>query len=80
MADPNGGHTVDIGHDANSRFDMRKYRRRGEDSPSISSNSEDGVAGIVKTTDVSVKYTVGEVTPDERRSRDGKHASMDSLV
>ncbi|OOQ85092.1 hypothetical protein PEBR_31330 [Penicillium brasilianum] len=80
MADPNGGHTVDIGHDANSRFDMRKYRRRGEDSPSISSNSEDGVAGIVKTTDVSVKYTVGEVTPDSRRSRDGKHASMDSLV
>lgn len=79
MADPNGGHTVDIGHDNNGRFDMRKYRRGG-DSPSITSGSEDGVAGIVKTTDVSVKYTVGEVTPDDGRSRDGKHASMDSLV
>lgn len=77
MADPNGGHTVDIGH-GNGRFDMRKYRRGG-DSPSISSGSEDGVAGIVKTTDVSVKYTVGEVTPDDR-SRDGKHSSVDSLV
>jgi hypothetical protein len=77
MADPKGGHTVDIGHDS-SRFDMRKYRRGG-DSPSISSGSEDGVAGIIKTTDVSVKYTVGEVTPDDR-SRDGKHASVDSLV
>lgn len=79
MADPNGGHTVDIGHDNNGRFDMRKYRRGG-DSPSITSGSEDGVAGIVKTTDVSVKYTVGEVTPDDGRSRDGKHTSMDSLV
>ncbi|KAJ6039160.1 hypothetical protein N7499_003021 [Penicillium canescens] len=47
--------------------------------PSISSGSENGVAGIVKTMDVSVKYTVGEVTPDNL-SRDGKHASFDSLV
>lgn len=75
MADPNGGNTVDIGRTNSGRFDMRKYRRGG-DSPSISSGSEDGVVGIVKTTDVSVKYTE---TPDDR-SRDGKHASVDSLV
>lgn len=75
MADPNGGNAVNIGRTNSRRFDMRKYRRGG-DSPSISSGSDDGVAGIVKTTDVSVKYTV---TPDDR-SRDGKHASVDSLV
>ncbi|KAJ6018999.1 hypothetical protein N7522_001066 [Penicillium canescens] len=78
MADPNAGNTVSIGRSGSGRFDMRKYRRGG-DSPSISSGSENGVAGIVKTTDVSVKYTVGEVTFDNR-SRDGKHASVDSLV
>ncbi|KAF3390291.1 hypothetical protein F1880_009130 [Penicillium rolfsii] len=77
MADPKGGNTVDIGHDSD-RFDMRKYRRGG-DSPSISSGSQDGVVGIIKTTDVSVKYDVGARTPDDR-SRDGKHASVDSLV
>lgn len=79
MADPNGGNNVNIVRANSGRFDMRKYRRGG-DSPSISSGSEDGVAGIVKTTDVSVKYTIGEVTPDDGRSRDGKHASVDSLV
>ncbi|KAJ6098343.1 hypothetical protein N7499_002717 [Penicillium canescens] len=78
MADPNARNTVSIGRTGSGRFDMRKYRRGG-DSPSISSGSENGVAGIVKTTDVSVKYTVGEVTPDNR-SRDGKHASVDSFV
>lgn len=75
MADPNGGNAVNIGRANSGRFDMRKYRRGG-DSPSISSGSEDGVTGIVKTTDVSIKYTE---TPDDR-SRDGKHASVDSLV
>lgn len=71
MADPT--HRVDIGP-SGDRFDMRKYKRSG-DSPSISSGSEDGVAGIVKTTDVSVRYTVGQVNP-----RDDKHTSVDSLV
>ncbi|KAJ5692323.1 hypothetical protein N7462_001746 [Penicillium macrosclerotiorum] len=84
MADPAGGHRVEIGANSANAFDMRKYRRGG-DSPSISSGSEDGVTGIVKTMDVSVKYTVGEVasTEDGRsdgRSRDGKHGSVDSLV
>ncbi|KAJ5111066.1 hypothetical protein N7532_001601 [Penicillium argentinense] len=77
MADPT--HRVDIGVDGD-RFDMRKYKRGG-DSPSISSGSEDGVAGIVKTTDVSVKYTIGQAIPmpDNGRSH-GKHSSVDSLV
>lgn len=77
MADPT--HRVDIGA-SGQQFDMRKYKRSG-DSPSISSGSEDGVAGIVKTTDVSVRYTVDEVIAHENsRSHDGKHASVDSLV
>lgn len=72
---------VEIGPgESGDHFDMRKYKRSG-DSPSISSGSEDGVTGIVKTTDVSVRYTVDEVSPHhDGRSRDGKHTSMDSLV
>jgi hypothetical protein len=79
MADPR--HRVDIGPgESGNHFDMRKYKRSG-DSPSISSGSEDGMAGIVKTTDVSVRYTVDEVNPHHNgRSHDGKHTSMDSLV
>ncbi|KAJ5726289.1 uncharacterized protein N7483_007646 [Penicillium malachiteum] len=78
MADPRGGNTVNVG--TGDKFDMRKYRRNG-DSPSISSGSEDGVTGIVKTTDVAVHYTVQNVPSIEgARSRDGKHASVDSLV
>ena len=74
MADPMGGNRVDIGA-SGEQFDMRKYKRGG-DSPSISSGSEDGVVGIVKTTDVSVRYTSEEVTP----SGEAKHSSVDSLV
>ncbi|KAJ5162210.1 hypothetical protein N7492_007602 [Penicillium capsulatum] len=77
MADPLGGHRVDVGVGTGDAFDMRKYKRGG-DSPSISSGSEDGVVGIVKTTDVSVKYDV-EGKQDER-SHDGKPTSVDSLV
>lgn len=79
MADPR--HQVDIGPGGGEgHFDMRKYKRSG-DSPSISSGSEDGITGIVKTTDVSVRYTVDEVSPHHNgRSHDGKHTSMDSLV
>lgn len=82
MADPSGGHRVDIGASPSDHFDMRKYKR-GRDSPSITSESDDGVVGIVKTTDVSIRYTTGEVTPshtEDGRSRDGKHTSVDSLV
>lgn len=79
MADPFGGHRVDVGVGSGDPFDMRKYKRGG-DSPSISSGSEDGVAGIVKTTDVSVRYDVEAITPPDARSRDGKPASVDSLV
>ena len=70
MADPLGGHRVNVGVGSSDRFDMRKYKRSG-DSPSISSGSEDGVVGIVQTMDVSVKYD---------GPREGKHASVDSLV
>lgn len=73
MADRSGANRVDI--NANHDFDMRKYKRHG-DSPSISSDSADGVVGIVKTTNVSVRYTSGEITP----TRDGKNSSVDSLV
>lgn len=77
MADPNRGHRVNV---SSGEFDMRKYRRGG-DSPSISSGSEEGVAGIVKTTDVSVRYTVDEIqASSESRSREGRQASVDSLV
>lgn len=79
MADPQGMNRVDI--NANRDFDMRKYKRHG-DSPSVSSGSEDGVAGIMKTTNVSVRYTGGDITPthDDSRSHGGKHSSVDSLV
>lgn len=79
MADPQGRHRVDIS--AGREFDMRKYKRGG-DSPSITSGSEDGVVGIVKTTNVSVQYTSEDITPthEDGRSRDGKHASVDSLA
>lgn len=79
MADPFGGHRVNVGVGSGNAFNMRKYKRGG-DSPSISSGSEDGVVGIVKTTDVSVKYDVQAMTPHDQRSRDGKPASVDSLV
>jgi hypothetical protein len=79
MADPQGGHRVDI--NAGREFDLRKYKRGG-DSPSITSGSEDGVVEIVKTTNDPVQYTSGEIAPThgDDRSRDGKHASVDSLV
>ncbi|KAJ5153174.1 uncharacterized protein N7482_009652 [Penicillium canariense] len=81
MADPNGGHTVDIDAGRGDPFDMRKYRRGG-DSPSVSSGSVDGVVGIVKTTDVSVQYTIEGAarTQYDGRSREAKHSSVDSLV
>ncbi|KAJ5668315.1 uncharacterized protein N7477_006885 [Penicillium maclennaniae] len=79
MADPHGVNRVDI--NAARDFDMRKYKHHG-DSLSISRGSEDGVAGILKTTNVTVRYTSGEVTPtlDDSRSRAEKHSSVDSLV
>ncbi|KAJ5296980.1 uncharacterized protein N7443_007873 [Penicillium atrosanguineum] len=79
MADPQGVNRVDI--NAKRDFDMRKYKRHG-DSPSVSSGSEDGVIGIMKTTNVSVHYTSGEITHtlDNTRSRVEKHSSVDSLV
>ncbi|KAJ5613662.1 hypothetical protein N7528_007316 [Penicillium herquei] len=78
MADPRGGNSVNVG--TGDKFDMRKYRRNG-DSPSISSGSDEGATGIVKTTDVAVHYTVQNVPSiEDDRLRDGKHASVDSLV
>jgi hypothetical protein len=79
MADPQGGHRVDI--NADREFDIRKCKRGG-DSPNTTRGSEAGVVGIVKSTNDSVRYTSGEITPthEDDRSRDGKHAGIDSLV
>ncbi|KAJ6157574.1 hypothetical protein N7470_005166 [Penicillium chermesinum] len=77
MTDRNGKHRVDV--TSGDAFNMRKYRRGG-DSPSISSGSEEAVEGIVKTTDVSVRYTVDDVHTSEARSHEGRHVSVDSLV
>ncbi|KAL4897523.1 hypothetical protein BDV59DRAFT_167930 [Aspergillus ambiguus] len=69
LADPFRTNTADV------KVEMRKYTRSGgrggADSPSLS--SEDGNAGIVKTTDVSVRYTTD-------RDSQGKTGSVDSLV
>lgn len=72
---------MDIGASSGDQFDMRKYRL-GQDSSRLtnaSGSEDDGDVGIVRATDVSIRYTVGEVTPSQT-SRDGNHASVDSLV
>lgn len=71
MADPLGGPRVDIAGD----FEMRKYKR-GEDS-SNGSLSDDG-KGIMKTTDISVGYSMEPRV--DGRSQEGRPASVDSLV
>ena len=80
LADPNGGNRVNVS--TGDVFDMRKYRR-GSDSPTLSSGSDEGVAGITKTTDVSVQYIVNE-TKTSSRNHPSPHgcrqASFDSLV
>ncbi|KAJ5766807.1 uncharacterized protein N7511_004423 [Penicillium nucicola] len=77
MADPLGGPRVDIGT-GSEPFDMRKYKR-GADSPSFISSDDDGVSGIVKTTDISVGYVM-EPGQQEGRSNDARPASADSWV
>jgi hypothetical protein len=54
--------------------EMRKYRRR--DSPSLS--SEEG--GIMKTTDVEVRYTHSHAHSSSSPADEGRAASVDSLV
>ncbi|KAJ5918307.1 hypothetical protein N7454_010682 [Penicillium verhagenii] len=84
-ADPARGNRVDV-VGAGDSFDMRKYRR-GDDSPSVSSGSLELACevapGILKTTGVSVQYSVGDdmsSQAEEGRSRHEKDASVDSLV
>lgn len=71
MADPLGGPPVDVVGD----FEMRKYKRGGSDS---GLSSEDG-KGIMKTTDISVGYSM-EPRVEDGRSHDGRPASVDSIV
>ncbi|EPS26843.1 hypothetical protein PDE_01782 [Penicillium oxalicum 114-2] len=79
MGNATAGAAVSAGNRGSGHFDMRKYRRNG-DSVSLSSGSLEGATGIVKTMDVSVKYTDGRGTMEDGRSRDNKHSSVDSLV
>ena len=74
MADPTAHPKANSRTGAGDAFDLRKYRRGG-DNQSFSGRSDEGVAGIMKTMDVSVKYSV-----DDGRSREGRHSSVDSLV
>ncbi|KAJ6114908.1 hypothetical protein N7486_000686 [Penicillium sp. IBT 16267x] len=76
MADPSRGNRVNVVGTRKNSFDMRKYRRGG-DSLSVSSGSLEleGSAGIVKTTDVTVKYT-----SEDGRSRDERSVSAENLV
>ena len=71
MADPLGGPRVDVAGD----FEMRKYKRGGSDS---GLSSEDG-KGIMKTTDISVGYSM-EPRVEDGRSHEGRPASVDSIV
>ncbi|KAJ5288664.1 hypothetical protein N7478_001694 [Penicillium angulare] len=75
MADPRGGHKVDVVGAGD--FEWKKYKR-GDDTPSMSCGSREDVDGIVKTTDVSVKYSSSHA--EDGRSRDERHRSEDSLV
>ncbi|KAJ5248351.1 hypothetical protein N7497_008412 [Penicillium chrysogenum] len=70
MADPLGGPRVDIIGD----FEMRKYKR-GESS-SLSSGDD---KGIMKTTDISVGYSM-EPRVGDGRSQEGRPASVDSMI
>lgn len=71
MADPLGGPRVDVVGD----FEMRKYQR-GEDSYAGSLSDDD--KGIMKTTDISVGYSMEPRV--EGRSQEGRSASVDSLI
>ncbi|KAJ5780428.1 hypothetical protein N7457_005588 [Penicillium paradoxum] len=82
MADPLGGSRFEVTAD---KFDMRKYRRGG-DSGSDITLSDDGKAGIMKRTEISVGYSE-TATPGDGRSASqgdgrsqGKAASVDSIV
>ncbi|KAJ5306330.1 hypothetical protein PENANT_c017G02184 [Penicillium antarcticum] len=77
MADPLGGPRVGIGT-GSEPFDMRKYKR-GADSPSFISSDDDGVSGIVKTTDISIGYVM-EPGEQQGRSNEARPASADSWV
>ncbi|CAG7937037.1 unnamed protein product [Penicillium nalgiovense] len=66
MADPLGGPRVDIVGD----FEMRKYKRG--DSSSLSSGDD---KGIMKTTDISVGYSM-EPRVGDGRSQEGRPASL----
>jgi hypothetical protein len=70
MADPLGGPRVDIIGD----FEMRKYKRG--DSSSLSSGDD---RGIMKTTDISVGYSM-EPRVGDGRSQEGRPASVDSMI
>lgn len=79
MADPLGSPKVNVGVGGDS-FDMRKYKR-GADSPSImTSDDDDDVSGIVKTTDITIGYTMESFPAGTSRSHENRPASIDSMV
>jgi hypothetical protein len=61
------------------RFDLRKYARRTDSSSILYLTDDEGHAGIMKTTDISVGYSIEPMVGDVG-SREGKVVSVESIV